>query len=61
MKNVSTCFVGTSPEFELALYTLAIHSGEERNRVNLAGVDVELTTFWIAGNKVGSAFPKVIE
>ena len=34
-KFVGTSFIGVSPEFELALYTMAFLSGDEENEISL--------------------------
>jgi len=34
-KFVGTCFIGVSPEFEFALYTMAFLTGDEENHVTL--------------------------
>ena len=39
-KPVTTLMVGTSPEFELALYTLCFAAGQERNHVTIDRYDL---------------------
>ncbi len=46
LKPVSSMFVGTSPEFELALYTLCFLAGQESNEVTLAGYRIRIK--WVA-------------
>ncbi len=41
-KEVSSIFIGTSPEFELALYTLCFVAGAEENIVTIAGYEVKI-------------------
>ena len=41
-KDVSSIWLGTSPEFELALYTLCFVAGAEENLVTLAGYEVKI-------------------
>lgn len=41
-KEVSSVFIGTSPEFELALYTLCFVGGAEENIVTIAGYAVKI-------------------
>lgn len=41
-KDVSSIFIGTSPEFELALYTLCFIAGAEENIVTIAGYEVKI-------------------
>ena len=63
-KDVSTMFVGTSPEAELALYTLLFCAGGEETCVRLLGqYDVRVRCYRIRskyGDKVGSAFPELL-
>lgn len=60
-KDVSSMFLGTSPEFELALYTLAFMTTRGREgklRTSVGGYPLILTVYKIADNKVGSVFPE---
>jgi poly(U)-specific endoribonuclease len=62
-KFVGTSFIGVSPEFEMALYTMCFLVGEEENKVNLdTGSDVfglTIKCYTIAGGKIGTTFPEV--
>jgi Endoribonuclease XendoU len=64
VKDVSTMFVGTSPEFELALYSLCFWAGEEVNRVSCGEYDLDIKCYRINsehGDKVSSCFPVALE
>lgn len=55
-------FIGTSPEFELALYTLCFLAGQEENIIQVSDYEVKIKVFQIKskyGDKVGSAYPEV--
>jgi poly(U)-specific endoribonuclease len=65
-KFVSTSFIGVSPEFELALYTMCFLVGEEENDVelNTGGAEndaygLKIKCYKIARDKVGTSFPEV--
>ena len=55
-KSVSSLFVGTSPEFEFALYSLLWLGGSPSARVQLGPYDLEVKIHDLHG-KIGSAFP----
>ncbi len=62
LKDVSSMFIGTSPEFELALYTLCFLAGQEENFVQVGDYEVKIKVYRIKskyGDKVGSAYPEV--
>tara|TARA_R110002050_G_scaffold273512_2_gene417596 strand:+ start:1999 stop:2439 length:441 start_codon:yes stop_codon:yes gene_type:complete len=62
-KSLSSTFMGVSPEFEVALYTLMFKAGYEENRITLAGFDIKLRCYRIhsrQGDKIGSCFPEVM-
>ena len=62
-KFVGTSFIGTSPEFEMALYTMCFLVGEEENSVDLnTGGDtfgLTIKCYRFNGNKIGTTFPEV--
>eukprot|EP01129_Flabellula_baltica_P005220 TRINITY_DN1873_c0_g1_i1.p1 TRINITY_DN1873_c0_g1~~TRINITY_DN1873_c0_g1_i1.p1 ORF type:complete len:281 (-),score=70.90 TRINITY_DN1873_c0_g1_i1:52-894(-) len=57
-KKVTTCFIGVSPEFEMALYTLCFFVGQEDNYIHLDGYDLNIKCYRM-GRKLGSAFPEM--
>ncbi|KAL0035864.1 hypothetical protein WJX77_005701 [Trebouxia sp. C0004] len=64
LKDVSSMFIGTSPEFELALYTLCFLAGQEENMVQVGDYEVKIKVYKIKskyGDKVGSAYPELIQ
>lgn len=56
VKDVSTMFVGTSPEFELALYSLCFFAGDEVNRITVGDCELDVKCYKM-GNQVGTCFP----
>ena len=61
-KPVSGMFVGVSPEFELALYTLLYYEGGDNNKLHLGDVDVNLRVYRL--DRIGcisSAFPEAAD
>ncbi|XP_074269728.1 uncharacterized protein LOC141592795 [Silene latifolia] len=60
LKSVSSMFVGVSPEFEVALYTLCFFAGGEENHVEVGPYPVNVKCYRL-GNKIGSAFPIAAE
>jgi len=56
-KPIGSSFIGTSPEFELAVYTTMFLMHKELARVYIKFYDVELVCHR-HGNDIGSAFPK---
>lgn len=62
-KFVGTCFIGVSPEFEMALYTMCFLVGSQENMVELdTGTDifeVMIKCYSMARGKIGTTFPEV--
>lgn len=61
VKSISSLFIGTSPEFELALYTLCFLTGHEENRVKVGSYDVKVVCHPIqrAGRTyIGTVYPE---
>lgn len=61
-KFVGTSFIGVSPSFEMALYTLCFLIGEENNVITLnTGTDVfdlDIRCYRMARDKIGTSFPE---
>ncbi|XP_047323077.1 poly(U)-specific endoribonuclease-A-like [Impatiens glandulifera] len=56
LKSLSSSFIGVSPEFEIALYTLCFYAGQEENHVQMGPYYVNIKCYRF-GNKMGSTFP----
>lgn len=64
IKQVSSSFIGTSPEFEIALYTLCFYEGETENIMRIGPYNINITVHkWPSHPKpgqpvyIGSSFP----
>ncbi|KAH7434248.1 hypothetical protein KP509_06G007400 [Ceratopteris richardii] len=57
LKPVSSTFIGVSPEFELALYTLCFYEGSEDNFMELGPYSVNIKCYKLGRNRLGSCFP----
>ncbi len=57
-KPVGSSFIGTSPEFELALYTVVFFAGQNgKNCIEIADYDVEIVVHKMGDKKLGSSYP----
>jgi len=63
MKKVGTMFLGVSPEFEMALYTLCFLMGNESNELDLDVGDevfgMNIKCFQMSHGKIGTSFPEL--
>ena len=58
VKPIGSSFIGTSPEFELALYTILYFcSSESHTDVKIAGQDVVLICFKMGRSALGTCHP----
>lgn len=63
VKSITTMFIGTSPEFEVALLTLYFLAGSERNNIVIDGYELCVRCYAIRsqyGDKIGSAFVELM-
>jgi poly(U)-specific endoribonuclease len=63
-KMVGTSFIGVSPEFEMALYTICFLVGQEDNKVALnTGTDefdLNIKCYTMAHDKIGTSYPEAL-
>jgi len=57
LKPVGTSFIGPSPEFELALYTLCFLFGERENNLRLGTYRATIKCFHL-GKNLGTSYPE---
>jgi len=61
LKAIGSSFVGTSPEFDIALYTIAYLMGYSDMPIDLAGVKMKVTCFGINRNRnIGTCYPDIV-
>lgn len=61
-KPVNSMFIGTLPEFELAVYTICFEVGDNNCRISLGGNPITIRTFpfYYGGKRmVASAYPVI--
>ena len=58
-KGVSGTFIGTSPEFEIAMYTLCFLCGEEDNRLDLLDYNINIKCYRHRGH-LGTSYPELL-
>lgn len=58
-KSVSSMFIGASPEFEIALYTLLFVAQAEELELDLGPYRTRIKVYQMAG-KIGTAFPELL-
>lgn len=57
LKSLSSSFIGVSPEFEIALYTLCFFVGAEDNHILLGPYAVNIKCYRLGNHRIGSVFP----
>ena len=64
MKKLGSMFVGVSPEFEMALYTLCFLMGKETYQFCLStgeeAFEMKIKCFTMAKNKIGTSYPEIL-
>lgn len=64
LKTKTSMFIGSSPEFELALYTLCFLAGRDKTRMSIDGIPFDVRIFRYPsrfGDKVASAYPRPLD
>lgn len=57
VKPVGSSFIGTSPEFEVALYTVMFYAGQHgKNSIEIGDYDIDIFVHKM-GDKLGSSYP----
>jgi len=61
LKPIGSAFFGTSPEFEMSLYTAIYMMGFNHAKITLDGITVTITCWPINGNRnIGTCYPSVL-
>lgn len=61
MKQIGSFFLGTSPEFDIAIYTVAYLMQFNDLVVNLAGTNIKITCYGINRNRsIGTCYPDIV-
>lgn len=61
-KPVGSSFIGTSPEFEMALYTTIFFAGKNgKNCLEIEDYDLEVVVHKMGANKLGSSYPVALK
>jgi poly(U)-specific endoribonuclease len=64
LKNVGTSFIGVSPEFEMALYTMCFLAGQQENTIELdTGTDIFKLNckIYSMNGKIGTSYVETLE
>lgn len=61
VKPIGSSFIGTSPEFEMALYTLIHLMDKDKVQLQISDYQVEITCHSMARGCIGTAFPMAVE
>lgn len=62
LKAIGSSFIGTSPQFELALYTLCFACGKEKNELMVGPYKTVVTCFKMGYGRnihIGTTFPEI--
>ena len=61
IKVIGSAFMGTSPEFEMALYTAVYLMGYQAVQFKVNRVNVKISCFGINRNKsIGTCYPDIV-
>ena len=61
IKAIGSAFIGTSPEFDIGLYTAVYLMGYDEIQFPLIGVNVKISCFGInRGKSIGTCYPDIV-